>query len=153
KSGEVEEFQIGDEPPVAEPTEVASSAPAIPLKPEPVTEKAKAKPPAKQAPPPKVTQKPPQKSEPEFELEQEYELVLDAEPLVPAYDQKPPEKPVAPPAPVAKSAPPAHAAGHNFASDQFLAVLANEIDQIGIGELTPGFSESAYHGQTPCVAT
>src|SRR5438477_1701575 len=113
KPGVVEEFQIGEEPPVAEPSEVASAAPAIPLKPEPVIEKAKSKPPAKQAPPPKVTQKPTQKIEPEFELEQEYELVLDGEPLVPAYDQKPPEKPVAPPAPVAKSAPPAQAAGNN----------------------------------------
>ena len=152
KPGVVEEFQIGEEPPVAEPSEVASAAPAIPLKPEPVIEKAKSKPPAKQAPPPKVTQKPTQKIEPEFELEQEYELVLDGEPLVPAYDQKPPEKPVAPPAPVAKSAPPAKAAGNNFASDQFLAELANEIDQLGIGELTPGFSESASNAQPPSVA-
>ncbi|PYT41579.1 MAG: hypothetical protein DMG45_12730, partial [Acidobacteria bacterium] len=152
KPGVVEEFQIGEEPPVAEPSEVASAAPAIPLKPEPVIEKAKSKPPAKQAPPPKVTQKPTQKIEPEFELEQEYELVLDGEPLVPAYDQKPPEKPVAPPAPVAKSAPPAQAAGNNFASDQFLAELANEIDQLGIGELTPGFSESASNAQPPSVA-
>src|SRR5437667_3798637 len=153
KPGVVEEFQIGEEPPVAEPSEVASAAPAIPLKPEPVIEKAKSKPPAKQAPPPKVTQKPTQKIEPEFELEQEYELVLDGEPLVPAYDQKPPEKPVAPPAPVAKSAPPAQAAGNNFASDQFLAELANEIDQLGIGELTPGFSGSASKSQPPSVAT
>jgi len=152
KPGVVEEFQIGEEPPVAEPSEVASAAPAIPLKPEPVIEKAKSKPPAKQAPPPKVTQKPTQKIEPEFELEQEYELVLDGEPLVPAYDQKPPEKPVAPPAPVAKNAPPAQAAGNNFASDQFLAELANEIDQLGIGELTPGFSESASNAQPPSVA-
>src|SRR5438876_9642936 len=152
KPGVVEEFQIGEEPPVAEPSEVASAAPAIPLKPEPVIEKAKSKPPAKQAPPPKVTQKPTQKIEPEFELEQEYELVLDGEPLVPAYDQKPPEKPVAPPAPVAKSAPPAQAAGNNFASDQFLAELANEIDQLGIGELTPGFSEPAPTAQPPSVA-
>jgi len=152
KPGVVEEFQIGEEPPVAEPSEVASAAPAIPLKPEPVIEKAKSKPPAKQAPPPKVTQKPTQKIEPEFELEQEYELVLDGEPLVPTYDQKPPEKPVAPPAPVAKSAPPAQAAGNNFASDQFLAELANEIDQLGIGELTPGFSESASNAQPPSVA-
>src|SRR5438477_10351821 len=152
KPGVVEEFQIGEEPPVAEPSEVASAAPAIPLKPEPVIEKAKSKPPAKQAPPPKVTQKPTQKIEPEFELEQEYELVLDGEPLVPAYDQKPPEKPVAPPAPVAKSAPPAQAAGNNFASDQFLADLANEIDQLGIGELTPGFSGSAPSAPPPSAA-
>jgi len=151
KPGDVEEFQIGEEPPVAEPSEAASAAPAVSLKPEPVIEKAKAKPPAKQVPAAKTPPKPPQKSEPEFELEQEYELVLDAEPLVPAYDQKPPEKPVAPPAPVGKNAAPTPPPGNSFASDQFLADLANEIDQLGIGELTPGFSESAP-SQPPSAA-
>jgi tetratricopeptide (TPR) repeat protein len=86
--------------------------------------------------------------EPEFELDQDYELVLDQEPLVPAYDQKPPEKPVVPvaptPEPVAQNATPAPPSGSNFASDQFLADLADEIDQLGIGELSPGFS-----GNTP----
>jgi len=152
KPGDVEEFQIGEEPPVAEPSEAASAAPAIPLKPEPVIEKAKAKPPAKQVPAAKTPPKPPQKSEPEFELEQEYELVLDAEPLVPAYDQKPPEKPVAPPVPVGKNAAPTPTASNSFASDQFLADLANEIDQLGIGELTPGFSESAPSAPPPSAA-
>src|SRR5216110_1116481 len=114
KPGDVEEFQIGEEPPVAEPSEAASAAPAISLKPEPVIEKAKAKPPAKQVSAAKTPPKPPQKSEPEFELEQEYELVLDAEPLVPAYDQKPPEKPVAPPAPVGKNAAPTPPPGNSF---------------------------------------
>jgi len=152
KPGEVEEFQIGKEAPVADPSEVASAAPTIPLKPEPVIEKAKAKPPAKQVPGAKAPAKPPQKGEPEFELEQEYELVLDAEPLVPAYDQKPPEKPVAPPAPVGKNAAPTPPAGSSFASDQFLADLANEIDQLGIGELTPSFSEGAPSAQPPSVA-
>ena len=151
KPGDVEEFQIGEEPPVAEPSEAASAAPAISLKPEPVIEKAKAKPPAKQVSAAKTPPKPPQKSEPEFELEQEYELVLDAEPLVPAYDQKPPEKPVAPPAPVGENAAPTPPPGNSFASDQFLADLANEIDQLGIGELTPGFSESAP-SQPPSAA-
>ena len=152
KPGEVEEFKIGEEPPVAEPSEVASAAPTIPLKPEPVIEKAKAKPPAKQMPVAKAPAKPPQKGEPEFELEQEYELVLDAEALVPAYDQKPPEKPVAPPAPVGKNAAPTSPTGNSFASDQFLADLANEIDQLGIGELTPSFSEGAPSAQPPSVA-
>jgi len=79
-----------------------------------------------------VDQPPPAaKSEPEFELEQEYELVLSPEPLVPAYDQKPPE-----PAP-------GTAAPAAISSDQFLADLANEIDQLGIGELAPAFSEPA----------
>src|SRR5947207_4607993 len=151
KPGDVEEFQIAEEPPVAEPSEAASAAPAISLKPEPVIEKAKAKPPAKQVSAAKTPPKPPQKSEPEFELEQEYELVLDAEPLVPAYDQKPPEKPVAPPAPVGKNAAPTPPPGNSFASDQFLPDLANEIDQLGSGELTPGFSASAP-SQPPSAA-
>ena len=70
---------------------------------------------------------------------------------MPAYDQKPPEKPVAPPAPVGKNAAPTPPPGNSFASDQFLADLANEIDQLGIGELTPGFSESAP-SQPPSAA-
>ena len=157
KPGEVEEFAIGEEPPISPPAdapgvaafEAADAAPATPLQPEPITEKTKAKPEAakpKQGPPAKAPQKPPKVSEPEFELEQEYELVLDAEPLVPAYDQKPPDKPVAPPAPVAQNnaTPPS---GSGFASDQFLADLANEIDQLGIGELAPGFSGSMPNAQ------
>jgi tetratricopeptide (TPR) repeat protein len=88
----------------------------------------------------------PKTPEPEFELDQDYELVLDPEALVPAYDQKPPETPVVAlepePEPVAQNAsapPPAS----GFASDQFLSDLANEIDQLGIGGLTPAFSEPA----------
>ncbi len=87
----------------------------------------------------------PKTAEPEFELDQDYELVLDPEPLVPAYDQKPPETPVVAlepePEPVAQNAAPNPASG--FASDQFLSDLANEIDQLGIGGLTPSFSEPA----------
>ena len=148
KPGDVEEFQIGDEPPIAQPSDVpaaANAAPAIPLEPEPISEKAGKKPPAakpKEVPAAKAPQKPPQTSEPEFELEQEYELVLEAEPLVPAYDQRPPETPIAPPKPelAAKNPAPAPPAGSGFASDQFLADLANEIDQLGIGGLAPEFS-------------
>jgi tetratricopeptide (TPR) repeat protein len=157
KPGEVEEFQIGEEPPIAQPSDVpavASASPAIPLEPEPIAEKAGKKPAApkpKEVPAAKVPQKPPQKppqpSEPEFELEQEYELVLEAEPLVPAYDQRPPETPpAAPPAP-AQNASPTPPAGSGFASDQFLADLANEIDQLGIGELAPGFSGTTPNAQ------
>ncbi len=78
--------------------------------------------------------------EPEFELEQDYELVLDPEPLVPAHDQKPPETPIAAlePEPAAKNVAPAN----GFASDQFLSDLANEIDQLGIDQLSPGFSDA-----------
>jgi tetratricopeptide (TPR) repeat protein len=160
KAGDVEEFQIGEEPavvpaddvPAVTSFELADAAPAIPLKPEPVKEKpAPAKPkevPAAKAPPP------PPPPEPEFELEQEYELVLEQESLVPAYDQRPPETPVAPPAPqpVAKNAAPAPPSGSGFASDQFLADLANEIDQLGIGELSPGFSGTMPNAQPPSAA-
>ena len=83
--------------------------------------------------------------EPEFELDQDYELILDSEPLVPAYDQKPPdvliEAPHEEPEPVHasgnSSAPPA---GSGFASDQFLADLASEIEHLGTGGLTPSYS-------------
>ena len=74
-------------------------------------------------PPPK-----PAEPQPEIELDQEYELVLAPEPLVPAHEQKPPEPTHAPAA---------------ISSDQFLADLASEIDQLGIDELTPTFSEPA----------
>src|SRR6202007_1159630 len=39
-----------------------------------------------------------------------------------------------------------------LASDQFLADLANEIDQLGIGELTPSFSEPAAKESAPVPA-
>ena len=93
-----------------------------------------AKPP-KEKPPAKEKPKAP---EPEFEVDQEYELVLDAEPLVPAHEQKPPTPPPTPrkPEPVHQNAAPP-AAADSFASDQFLAELAGEIDQLGLGEPTP----------------
>jgi tetratricopeptide (TPR) repeat protein len=158
KPGEVEEFEIGEEPLIAPPVDApgvpafdaAGAAPTTPLQPEPITENAKTKPAAakpKQAPPAKAPQTPAKPSEPEFELEQEYELVLDAEPLVPAYDQKPPDNPVAPPAPMAQNNAATPPSGSSFASDQFLADLANEIDQLGIGELAPGFSGSTPSAQ------
>src|SRR5579885_1721749 len=129
---QVDEFSISEEPvasvagevPAAEEidlTEMVSAAPA---------EKASSSAPPKPAKP--------VEPEPEFEVEQDYDLVIEPEPLVPAHDQRPPEKPVVPlpePEPVAQDA----AAGKPngaFQSDQFLADLANEIDQLGLGELT-----------------
>jgi tetratricopeptide (TPR) repeat protein len=96
--------------------------------------------------PVRVPAQAPKTPEPEFELDQDYELVLDPEPLVPAYDQRPPETPIVPhePEPVAQDAAPASPAS-GFASDQFLSDLANEIDQLGIGGLSPAFSEPAAH--------
>jgi pilus assembly protein FimV len=158
KPGDVEEFQIGEEPiaPPGDVPAVADSTRVIPLEPETIAEKVGKKPATakpKEIPAPKAPQKPPQTSEPEFELEQEYELVLEAEPLVPAYDQRPPETPIAPskgePVEQNGSAPPA---GSGFASDQFLADLANEIDQLGIGGLAPGFSGTMPNAQQPPVA-
>jgi tetratricopeptide (TPR) repeat protein len=164
KPADVEEFQIGEEAaivpaddlPTVSSFELADEAPAVPLKPASVPEKVAEKPaPAKpkQVPAAKVPPPPPP-PEPEFELEQEYELVLEQESLVPAYDQRPPETPVAPPAPepVAKNTAPAPPSGSGFASDQFLADLANEIDQLGIGELAPGFSGSMPNAQPPSAA-
>src|SRR6266481_2752198 len=155
KPGGVEEFEIGEEPLIAPPADAPGvaafdSAPGTPLQPEPITEKTKAKPAAAkpaQQPSAKAPQKPAQPSEAEFELEQEYELVLDAEPLVPAYDQRPPDKPVAPPAPAAQNNASKPPSGSGFASDQFLADLANEIDQLGIDQLTPAFSGSTPNAQ------
>ena len=95
-------------------------------------------------------------AEPEFELEQDYELVLDQEALVPAHEQRPPDAPIVPlvpkePEPVAQNAAPAAPASKGFASDQFLSDLANEIDQLGIGQFTPTFSEPASHAKTPAA--
>ena len=64
----------------------------------------------------------------EIDLAEEYELVLSPEP----------EAETAEPAkPVATNGAPA------LASDQFLSDLADEIDKLGIGELTPSYSEPA----------
>ncbi len=147
----LEEFHISEEAPLV-PLEEVAAAPAIPLEPSPVAQNPPKTPASAK---PKAPQKPPETSEPEFELEQEYELVLDAEPIVPAYDQKPPGKPLAPPRqpePVAQNAAAAAPPGSTFASDQFLADLANEIDQLGIGGLAPGFSGNMPNVPPPSVS-
>ena len=95
---------------------------------------AAAKPPKEKRPPAKEKAKAPV---PEFDLEQDYELVLDAEPLERAHEQKPPTPPPSrrKPEPVHQNAAAPAAGEESFASDQFLAELANEIDQLGLGEL------------------
>jgi tetratricopeptide (TPR) repeat protein len=148
----VEEFQISEEPaPVAANEMPAVAPPPIPL------EKPAVKPPApkpKEKPAAKAPQKPPKPAVPELEVDQEYELVLEQEDLVPAYDQKPPQPPVAPPPaqrPVAQNkaaAPPAN----GFESDQFLADLAAEIDQLGMDSLAPAFSNSKPSAPEPPAA-
>ena len=152
KPAHVEEFQISEEPATVTADETpAAAAPPIPL------EKPAAKVPAgkaKEKPAQKPPQKPQKPAEPELELDQEYELVLEQEPLVPAYDQKPPQAPVAPPPPqrpVAQNkaaAPPAD----SFESDQFLADLAKEIDQLGMDSLAPSFSNSKPSAPAPPTA-
>jgi tetratricopeptide (TPR) repeat protein len=128
-------------PPVHEPETThapvaATHAPAVPEKPV-VPEKPAA--PEKPALPAAAA------PEPEFELDQDFELILEPETLVPAYDQKPPEIPIAVPKPESPAAPPA--AG--FASDQFLADLAKEIDDLGLDALTPSRSEAAPQAVPP----
>src|SRR6266581_1165107 len=134
KPPHVEEFQISGEPAPAAAENTPAAAPPIPLdKPAAKTTAGKSKEkPAQKAPP-----KPATPAEPELEREQEYELVLEQEQLVPAYDQKPPEPPA--PAQNKAAAPPA---GSAFESDQFLAELAREIDQLGMDSLAPSFSDS-----------
>jgi pilus assembly protein FimV len=149
----VEEFQVLEEPAITPP----ANAPSIPVEPQPSAEisaKASGAKPRKKVPPAGIPEKAPAAREPEFEVDQEYELVLEPEPLVPAYDQKPPETPAVPPAPdpVAHNATAAPPAGSGFASDQFLADLASEIDQLGIGELSPGFSGAMPNAASPSAA-
>ena len=157
----VEEFHVAEEPAIVPPEDapavaafdVAKAVPTIPL--EPVS-KAPAVPPlpAKPKEKPAPLQKPPKAAEPELELDQEYELVLEAEPLVPAYDQKPPEPPVAAPPsqPVGQNKSAAPPAGSGFDSDQFLADLAQEIDQLGMDSLAPTFSGSTPGAIPPPAA-
>jgi tetratricopeptide (TPR) repeat protein len=150
----VEEFHVSEEPaPVAADDAPAAAAPPIPL------EKPAAKVPADRAPAGKPKekpaqrppQKPPKPAEPELELDQEYELVLEQEPLVPAYDQRPPQPPAAPP-PVAQNKAAAPPASSAFESDQFLADLAKEIDQLGMDSLSPSFSNAKPSAPPPPAA-
>ena len=127
------EFEI----PVEPPSTGQEKAPALEELPAPKTTKIKAKEKEKK---PKAA-KPPKVEEPEFELEQDYELVIEPEPLVPAHEQKPPEA-------AGINAKPSSTAG-SLASDQFLADLANEIDQLGIGELSPSYSQPAPPAGAP----
>jgi tetratricopeptide (TPR) repeat protein len=153
---EVSEFELPVEEPAA--SEEASnsfadisaelpSAPETKDVPAPVKESEEPAVPEKPPVPEEPAAPPAIQPEPEFELDQDFELVLEAEPLVPAYDQKPPATPVvsrpeAEPTPALKdSAATPPAAG--FASDQFLADLAKEIDDLGLDALTPSHSEAA----------
>ena len=103
-------------------------------------------------PPPAQTRGPqhaPSPKQDEFELDQDYELVIEPEALVPAHEQRPPQA-AAPP----KSPEPAaqNSAGTSFAPEQFFSDLANEIDQLGLGELVPPSSTPAAPAQPPPAA-
>ena len=91
---------------------------------------------AKAAPPPPAAATPAPPKPQEIELDQEYELVL-----TPEAEEEP-----APAPPAAKEA---AAKTDALSSDQFLADLANEIDQLGIGNLEPSFSEPAPAAPAP----
>jgi tetratricopeptide (TPR) repeat protein len=91
--------------------------------------------------------------EPEFELEQDFELVIEPEPVVPAHEmlgqvpslpkKEEPAKSPAPAIPEPKEKVPAGAPsnGNTFSSEDFLSDLAQEIDQLGLGKLTPPAAE------------
>ena len=156
KSPDVSEFELPVEAPPAQPKEAPAAeisaelatptVDARPAKPAAKTPAAPPTPPAKQKPPA------PAAPEPEFELEQDFELVLSPEPLVPAYDQRPPEKPPAPakpPEPVGAKNSTASPAAGNFSTDDLLADLANEIDQLGLGEFTPPTSQRPAQAAPP----
>jgi pilus assembly protein FimV len=155
-ANDAQEFDIPVETPAAEELEVpmAEAEPvqeaaqhveeiSVPLDEEPETvEAVPAEPVAEvKAPVEKAAQ-----PESEFEVEQDYDLVLEPEALVPAHDQRPPETPIVPrhaePEPVAHNA-------SGMESDQFLSDLANEIDQLGIGGLSPEYSTPAAQHEAP----
>jgi pilus assembly protein FimV len=162
---DVEEFSIAEEPAAAESPagarEAANSfadiSAELPLPPAPKADQIPA-PVAKEVPAAHKAPAPPPPVAPEFELDHDIELVLEPEPLVPAYDQRPPETPIVvrPPTPApepavshaAKDSAAAPPAG-GFASDQFLADLAKEIDDLGLDALTPSHSEVAPQAATP----
>jgi pilus assembly protein FimV len=97
---------------------------------------------------PEVAAAKPGEAESEFEVDQDYDLILEPEELVPAHSQKPPD-PVEVHAAESdangehvgrnSASPPA---GSDFASDHFLADLANEIEDLGMGGLTPAYSKA-----------
>jgi pilus assembly protein FimV len=152
----ISEFQIPVENAVAEPAPTAMGAEVPALQPPsdppetieiiPVQESGKEElPPKPEIPAATQLATPQAAAAGEIELDQEYELILS-----PEQESEQPE-----PAPTATAEPPKHAAPSGsqvLASDQFLADLANEIDQLGIGELTPSFSEPAAKENAPMAA-
>src|ERR1051326_6480120 len=144
--GEIAEFHIpldaaaAKEPPPASPlSQVAPDAAEETIEFIPVEES------GKEELPPKPQSPAPPEAEPvsEIELDQEYELILSPEP-----ESESPEQPAG----TAEPAKFANPAEHALASDRFLADLANEIDQLGMDQLTPSFSEPAAKEHAPAAA-
>jgi hypothetical protein len=167
------EFQVSPAAPpefeeIAVPTETSESALEEINVPEPVAQQAA--PPAEEKIPemaaveqshaPAKTSDPEPQSE--FEVDQDYDLILEPEELVPAHSQKPPDIPVEVHAAESdankehlqagrnSAGPPA---GSDFASDHFLADLANEIEDLGMGGLTPSYSKAATEAPVKNVDT
>jgi tetratricopeptide (TPR) repeat protein len=147
QESDISEFQIPVETPEPAPASPfaaisadvsAEPPPRIPSDEESAKEVAPPPPP----PPPKSAV--PRESEPvpEIELDQEYELVLTPEADADSPQTTPPPEPET----VKLGGPPV------LASDQFLADLANEIDQLGMDQLTPSFSEPATKEQAQVPA-
>jgi tetratricopeptide (TPR) repeat protein len=169
QESEIAEFQIPNEAPAAVapaspfaeisadvseapsaeiPAEIASLKTPAPVPDEPVEfvpvvqESIKEVVPPPPPPPPKKELSKEPEPIPEIELDQEYELIL-----TPESDAGSPETSAPPEPETAKLAAP-----QVLASDQFLADLANEIDQLGMDQLTPAFSEPARKEQAPVAA-
>jgi pilus assembly protein FimV len=84
----------------------------------------------------------------EFDVDQEFELVLEPEEIVAPHEmlsQVPPAKPVE--GKESEKAAPANA--NAFSSDQFLAELAKEIDELGLEEMVPPKTEKAPAAAKP----
>jgi tetratricopeptide (TPR) repeat protein len=128
----ISEFEIPVEEPPEATIELIEAAPEVPQK---------APPPPPPPPPPPAKSVAPPEPVAEIDLAEEYELVLSPEPEPEAIE---PGKPA-----------PANGAPA-LASDQFLSDLADEIDKLGIGELTPSYSEPApkeeIHAAAPAKA-
>jgi tetratricopeptide (TPR) repeat protein len=111
-----------------EELEISVEAPEKPQAPAPEAAEKPAAPPPPPPPPPAAPPAPPVAShQPDIDLAEEYELVLSPEP---EFEAAPPEKI------------PEKNGTEALASDRFLSDLASEIDKLGIGELTPSFSEA-----------
>ena len=111
-----------------------SSEPTIELiEPTPEVRQEVAPPPPPPPPPAPVEKAAPPEPVAEIDLAEEYELVLSPEPET----VEPAKTPTG---------------SRALASDQFLSDLASEIDKLGIGELTPSFSEPAPKEETQVPA-